>query len=194
METSPARWCNLLRNSILMPFSRQKQITLRDILRYEDIKMKYECLPQIAFSNSEIFTVVFSECRGSDTEEVGGGGMNFWSSIWFGRHNKRIASISQEHCYLDCWMKMKYCMMQVSERGVETLPSVWRSWQFWEPRRWWAIMLFAQVGFGSFCLSTSSLLAFNPAIITTLPQCSSFTGRIFFAHTLFYNFRVPPQP
>lgn len=60
-----------------MPFSRQKQITLRDILRYEDIKMKYECLPQIAFSNSEIFTVVFSECRGSDTEEEVGGGDEF---------------------------------------------------------------------------------------------------------------------
>ena len=145
-----------------MPFSRQTQITLKDILRYEDRQMQYECLPQIAFSNSEIFTVVFLECRGSRVLCAGWHlRMNFSAVIWFGRHRKWIALISQEHCYLDCWMKMKYCMMQVSERSVETLPSVWCSWQFWELCRWWAIMLFAHVGFGSFCLSTSHFKLMN---------------------------------
>lgn len=94
-------------------------------------QMKYECLPWISFSYSEIFTVVFSECCGSCVLCAGWHlGMNFSAVIWFGRHSKWIALISQEHCYLDCWMKMKYCMMQVSERSVEMLLSVWCSWQF----------------------------------------------------------------
>lgn len=49
---------------LLMPFSHQEQITLTDILRYEDMRIKYGCLPGIAFSNSEIFTAVFLERRG----------------------------------------------------------------------------------------------------------------------------------
>lgn len=162
-----------------MPFSHQKQITLKDILRYEDTQMKYECLPQIAFSNSEIFTVVLLECRGSCVLSAGWHqGMNFSAVIWFGRHRKWIALISQEHCYLDCWMKMKYRMMQVSESTVEMLPFVCCSWQFWELCRWWAIMLFASET--SICLLVAFRLWMSkPAIIITVPQCSSFTGTIY---------------
>lgn len=60
---------------ILMPFSHQRQITLKDILRYEDMQIKYEWLPWIAFSNSEIFKVVFwsamalIHCAQTDTWE-----------------------------------------------------------------------------------------------------------------------------
>ncbi len=106
----------------------------------------------------------------------------FSAVIWFGHHSKWIALISQEHCYLDCWMKMKYCMMQVSERSVEMLPSVWCSWHFWELCRRLAIMLFAPVGFGSFCLSASRFWhneLVNPTVIITLPQFSLFTGTIY---------------
>lgn len=41
-------------------------------------------------------------------------GMNFSAVVWFGRRSKWIALISQEHCYLDCWMKMK-CLDDASE-------------------------------------------------------------------------------
>lgn len=180
-----------------MPFSHQKQITLKDILRYEDAQIKYECLPQIAFSNSEIFTVVLLECRGSCVLCAGWHqGMNFSAVIWFGRHRKWIALVSQEHRYLDCWMKMKYRMMQVSERSVEMLPFVWCSWQFWELCRWWAIMLFAHVSFGNFCL----------LLVTFRSWISKSYNNYFFApmfilrwhnlseNTFINNLRVPPQP
>lgn len=42
-----------------MPRLHQRQITLKDIVRYKDMHMKYKCLPWIAFSYSKIFTVVF---------------------------------------------------------------------------------------------------------------------------------------
>lgn len=177
-----------------MPFSHQKQITLKDILRYEGTRMKYECLPRIAFSNSEIFTVVFLECRGSCVLCAGWhSGMNFSAAIWFGRHSKWIALISQEHCYLDCWMKMKYCMMQVSERSVEAPPSAWCSWQFWRAAPQISYYVVCTCRLRKLLPVCSSLLAYelvNPTIIITLPQCSSFTGTIYLKIVWFIIWRA----
>lgn len=84
--------------------------------------------------------------------------------------------------------------MQVSERNVETLLSVWCSWQFWDLRRRLAIILFAHVGFESFCLSTNMKCELvNPAIISTLPQCLSVTWDSLSEHILAHNMKVPPQ-
>lgn len=178
-----------------MPFSHQRQITFRDILSYEDRQMKYECLPWIAFSKSEIFKVVFLECHGSCLLYAGWHmQINFSAGIWFGRHSKWIALISQEHCYLDCWMKIKHCMMQVSERNVEKLLSVWCTSQFWDLCCRLAIMLFAHVSFESFCLSTYIKYELvNPMIISPLPQSSFITWDSLSEHILAHNMKVPHQ-
>lgn len=46
---------------MLMPLSHQRQFTLNDSSRYKNVGKKYKWLPRIAFSNSEIFNVVFLE-------------------------------------------------------------------------------------------------------------------------------------
>lgn len=59
METLAACLCDPLRNSNIDAFLTSETNYI------QDRQIKYKCLPRIAFSNSEIFKVVFLECRGS---------------------------------------------------------------------------------------------------------------------------------